>query len=175
MKSETYSMVGINKQGYCQKVYQPTLVMPSFFLWLNLVGNVLDCFMAQKRKKTLSFQSFWRWQMVEGVTGWSKSHFQHVHLFQGEGTESGGGEGKWCNSGGEAKLWRLLDNKHCADSGDFSPLFVSQSQTAGHDFLSDIRCHRWFSLCLTTCQSHYCHLWERHTHAEQLTHWQNEK
>lgn len=100
-------------------------------------------------------------------------------FFQGEGNR------KWwssqreekCNSNMQVGLWRLLDNKHCTD---FSPLCrltahqlsVSQKrrQTAGHDFISDIHCHKWFSLWLTSCHSHYCPLWERHAHTDQVTH-----
>lgn len=54
--------------------------------------------------------------------------------------------GEWCNSNAQAELCRLLDNKHCTQSTDFSPLFVvpelvscrsvSQNQAAGHDFIS---------------------------------------
>lgn len=73
------------------------------------------------------FQSFSWWQMVEGVTGWRKSHFQHVHLFLGRQNRkwwSSQERKKKCNSNAQAELWRLPDNKHCTDSSDFSPLFV---------------------------------------------------
>lgn len=89
---------------------------------------------------------------------------------------------KFCNSNAES-FWIIIRLQWIHETCFVIPglisclpvcLSVGENQTVGPDFVFDIRCHRWFSLCLTPCQNHYCPYWERHLGVGILLHtWQN--
>ncbi len=174
-------IITINKQGYCQRFN--SLHYNVFYFSNRLVGIWREiCWIALWHKRGRGLSAFrvsgdgrWRkeWQAEWRVTS---NMFIFFREREQKVMELMRGKNDLYSSAG-AELWQLLDNKHFTDSSDLSPLFVipeliscrSVCQTAGLDFISDIRCHRWFSLCLTSCQSHYCPLWERHTRTDLHT------
>lgn len=164
---------------YCQKVYQPTLY---FFFPNHSVecgGKSAGLLCGKKEKEGSQLSEF-----LVMADGGRSDRLKEESLPTCSSSPGRGNRQWWTpwveklyNSNAQADLRRLLTvtSAHglSFQSSSAVCLFISQSQTTGHDFFSDVHCHQWFSLYLTSCQSHNCPLWERHTHTDQLTYWQN--